>query len=150
MKQLIGVVLFSVAPSVATLATEYRAVNRYSLERVDTLETPATDLATASLAPVPRLTFYGPVQAGETLYTIALSLGIEHVTLNQIMMALFDLNPSAFPTNNINLLLQGALLRIPAQITTRSVIDARRLVAHHYRQWQQSSNLIRGPYESHQ
>ena len=55
---------------------------------------------------------YGPVENGETLSDIAASVLHDGVTMNQMMIALFQANPQAF-SNNINVLRQGAILRIP-------------------------------------
>ena len=55
---------------------------------------------------------YGPVESGETLSVIAASILHDGATMNQMMIALFQANPHAF-SNNINLLRQGAILRIP-------------------------------------
>ena len=55
---------------------------------------------------------YGPVSGGETLSGIAERALPDGVTMNQMMIALFQANPQAF-SNNINLLHEGAILRIP-------------------------------------
>lgn len=55
---------------------------------------------------------YGPVAAGETLSGIAVNFLRDGATINQTMTALFDANPQAF-SGNINVLLEGAVLRIP-------------------------------------
>ena len=59
-------------------------------------------------------TTYGPVQANQTLYRIALETRPPGVTAAQMMMALFRENPQAFHQNNINRLKIGSLLRIPS------------------------------------
>lgn len=56
---------------------------------------------------------YGPVQAGETLGDIAAGLAGEGVSREQAIVALFRANPQAFIANNLNLVRQGAVLRIP-------------------------------------
>ncbi len=56
---------------------------------------------------------YGPVQAGETLGRIAANIRAADETLDQAMVALLRANPQAFIGDNINLLRQGAVLRIP-------------------------------------
>jgi FimV-like protein len=55
---------------------------------------------------------YGPVESGETLSVIAVSLLHDGTTMEQMMIALFQANPHAF-SNNINVVHQGAILRIP-------------------------------------
>ena len=56
---------------------------------------------------------YGPVQAKETLYRIALQYRQQGVTMSQLMMSIFEANPDAFSNNNINRLKIGATLEIP-------------------------------------
>ena len=60
----------------------------------------------------PREPNYGPVRRGETLSAISEYVLIEGVTRDQMMIALFRANPRAF-TGNINVLHEGAVLRIP-------------------------------------
>jgi pilus assembly protein FimV len=55
---------------------------------------------------------YGPVQRGETLSRIADRVRPEDVTLNQMMIAIFEANPQAF-AGNINVLRAGTTLRLP-------------------------------------
>ena len=59
---------------------------------------------------------YGPVMRGETLSQIAQRQLSGNVTMNQMMIALFQANPQAFG-NNINFLREGATLRIPDEVT---------------------------------
>ncbi len=56
---------------------------------------------------------YGPVQPGETLSEIAFRIAQSNFTADQVMVAIYELNPDAF-SNNINLLKAGAVLRLPA------------------------------------
>src|SRR5690606_1376528 len=56
---------------------------------------------------------YGPVQAGETLGEIAQRLAGDGIRRDQAIVALFRANPEAFIANNLNLVRQGAVLRIP-------------------------------------
>ena len=57
---------------------------------------------------------YGPVESGETLSAIASRVLHEGVTMDQMMIALYQSNPQAF-SGNINLLHEGAVLRIPGE-----------------------------------
>lgn len=57
---------------------------------------------------------YGPVASGETLSGIAAKTSPDGVTMNQMMIALADANPAAFG-GNINMLREGAILKIPAE-----------------------------------
>ena len=67
------------------------------------------------------LDFYGPVRQGDTLWSLADFHLPTGVIVNQMMIAMFRANPDAF-NGNINLLLEGALLRIP-ELDEASQID---------------------------
>lgn len=57
---------------------------------------------------------YGPVSAGDTLWGIASGMAAgTDVSVNQMMVALFEANPDAFFDDNINALKRGAILRLP-------------------------------------
>lgn len=57
---------------------------------------------------------YGPVASGETLWSIARAhLPAGDVTMDQMMIAIVELNPNAFRDNNVNRLLRGAELEMP-------------------------------------
>ena len=57
---------------------------------------------------------YGPVASGETLWSIAsANLPAGDVTMDQMMIAIVELNPGAFRDQNINQLLRGARLQLP-------------------------------------
>ena len=57
---------------------------------------------------------YGPVESGDTLWSIAqTNLPAGDVTMDQMMIAIVELNPRAFRGRNINQLLRGAELRLP-------------------------------------
>lgn len=85
--------------------------SRASWDRASRFETasPAARVAQSGSA-----TPYGPVKRGETLSEIAETLLGNDVTMNQMMVALYDANPEAF-AGNINILREGALLQIPAR-----------------------------------
>lgn len=57
-------------------------------------------------------TNYGPVDGGETLIVIAEYVRPVGITVDQMMIALFEANPAAFG-DNINLLYEGSVLHIP-------------------------------------
>ena len=61
---------------------------------------------------------YGPVESGETLSEIASHVLHDGVTINQMMIALYQSNPEAF-SDNINVLYEGAVLRIPDETELR-------------------------------
>lgn len=55
------------------------------------------------------------VGAGETLFDIARKLQPEGATVYQTLLALFHANPQAFINGNMNLMMAGATLAVPAQ-----------------------------------
>ncbi len=89
-------------------------------------------------APAPQLAAgtYGPVQRAETLWSIASQLQPQGVTLNQMMVALYEANPNAFD-GNMNMLRAGAVLRIPETqtLTARSATAAQQEFARHLDDW---------------
>lgn len=56
---------------------------------------------------------YGPVRKGENLSGIASALKPEGVSLEQMLVALFQSNKQAFAGNNMNRLKAGQILRVP-------------------------------------
>jgi len=57
---------------------------------------------------------YGPVAAGQTLWSIANSVRPDpDLSTNQMMLAILRSNPDAFDQDNINRLKSGSVLRIP-------------------------------------
>jgi len=55
---------------------------------------------------------YGPVEGGETVSEIASIVSPDGISMNQMMIALFEANPQAFG-GNVNVLHEGAMLQIP-------------------------------------
>ncbi|PBS15085.1 ferrous iron transporter B, partial [Lysobacteraceae bacterium NML93-0793] len=81
-----------------------------------------------------------PVQAGQTLSEIAAPLAAEAgITVNQAMVLLLRTNPEAFIGGNLNLVRQGAVLRVPArdQWTECSAAEANALVREQVGQWRE-------------
>ncbi|MGI9233223.1 MAG: FimV/HubP family polar landmark protein [Woeseiaceae bacterium] len=73
----------------------------------------ATDLHREQAANPSRVDHHA-VTKGETLSGISKRYQVDGVTMNQMMIAFFRVNPKAF-NNNINILLEGASLRIPTR-----------------------------------
>ncbi|WP_421863393.1 FimV/HubP family polar landmark protein [Motiliproteus sp.] len=76
---------------------------------------------------------YGPVKKGDNLNKIASSFDCGDVTKEQIMVAIFHENPDAFPSKNMNLILEGQMLVIPRDkvLTKINASDALKLVNEH-------------------
>lgn len=66
---------------------------------------------------------YGPVQRGQTLWGIAAQYRPAGITMNQMMIAMYEANPAAF-MGNMNLLREGATLVIPDSGALASVSAA--------------------------
>jgi pilus assembly protein FimV len=89
----------------------------------------ATPVAeSAATVAAPSATDYGPVAAGQTLWSIATEVRPDaSVTMDQMLLALYRGNPSAFE-GGINGLLKGAVLRVPSLDEIAAVdADAARL-----------------------
>jgi pilus assembly protein FimV len=66
---------------------------------------------------------YGPVQRGQTLWEIAAQYRPAGITMNQMMIAMYEANPAAF-MGNMNLLREGATLVMPDASALGSVSAA--------------------------
>ncbi|MGL6316236.1 FimV/HubP family polar landmark protein [Vibrio sp. WXL103] len=66
--------------------------------------------------------FYGPVSSEETLWQIATRFRPDaQVSTQQMLLAIYQLNPSAFEAQNIHKLIPGSSLRIPSPAQVQSV-----------------------------
>ena len=83
---------------------------------------------------------YGPVQRGETLWSITQRYLPSGVTMHQMLAAMFQGNPAAF-NGNMNLLLAGASLRIPdrSDATRLSAEEATREALRQTAEWEGSA-----------
>ncbi|WP_427852986.1 FimV/HubP family polar landmark protein [Stenotrophomonas acidaminiphila] len=89
-----------------------------------------------------------PVRSGQTLSGIAGQLARDNgVSLDQAMVALLRANPEAFIRGNVNLLRQGAVLRVPesGELQRIDSAAARVLVREHVAQWRQARAPIPQP-----
>jgi pilus assembly protein FimV len=70
------------------------------------------------------------VKAGDTLYRIATRTQQPGVSLDQMLVALYRSNPSAFLGNNMNRLKAGAVLSVPSGDETRGIspTDAKQVI----------------------
>ncbi|CAH0143729.1 FimV/HubP family polar landmark protein [Stenotrophomonas lactitubi] len=116
---------------------------------------PAT-AAAAPAAPRPRAAPEAPaapalaadgsvtVQRGQTLSQIAGSLARgNQISRDRAMIALLRANPEAFIRGNVNLLKQGAVLRMPGDAALAAVdaAEAAALVREHAAQWRQARTV---------
>ena len=88
---------------------------------------PATAITTVGDTAILDTDDYGPVQSGETLWRIAMDWSAGRgLNINKVMLAILRQNPQAFSSNNINLLLRGAILRMPQRddVNSISVVSA--------------------------
>ncbi|WP_220095561.1 FimV/HubP family polar landmark protein, partial [Klebsiella quasipneumoniae] len=72
--------------------------------------------------------------ANQTLWSIASQLRpSSSVTVQQTLLAIYQLNPQAFENQNIHTLIPGSTLRVPslAQISRNSTQDAVNIMASH-------------------
>lgn len=97
-------------PQVATVATP-KAVE--PTQPSVSASAPAVPAKAAAPAASPADT-YGPVKKGDTLNKIASEMKAESVSLEQMLVALYRENQSAFIDNNMNRLKTGQILRVPA------------------------------------
>ncbi len=94
---------------------------RIEAERT-TVPTPAPAITTVGDAAIFAADEYGPVQSGDTLWRIAMDWSVGRgLNINKVMLAIQRQNPQAFSSNNINLLLRGAILRMPQSDDVNSI-----------------------------
>jgi pilus assembly protein FimV len=102
-------------------------------EQAAAVETPKAKPA----EPVQAPRIYGPVKSGETLHGIANKVRPADISLEQMMVGLYQANKKAFQNNNMNRLNRGGVLNVPsadaAQAMTRA--EAARTVRGHANEW---------------
>lgn len=87
-------------------------------------------VAESSMSRPSGSTRYGPVQATQTLWSIATDVRPPHgVTVYQTMQAIVRANPEAFIGGDVNAMMKGAMLRIPAREEIAR-IDAQQAARH--------------------
>ena len=101
--------------------------------------------------PAPAPSGDSTVVAGQTLWSIADAARPDaSITVNQMMLALQRANPEAFIDDNINLLRQGSVLRIPSrdEIVTLDATEAAALVREQAAAWQGRRQPVPQPAEA--
>jgi pilus assembly protein FimV len=80
---------------------------------------------------------YGPVKSGETLRAIAGKVKPAEVSLEQMMVGLYQANKDAFQNNNMNRLNRGRVLNVPEAEAARAntPAEAARTVRGHAEEW---------------
>lgn len=89
-------------------------------------------------APVRQPKRYGPVKSGETLRGIAAQVKPDSVTLEQMMVGLYQANRDAFYADNVNRLKRGQVLNVPEAETVHlqvSPAQAARTLRGHAEDW---------------
>jgi pilus assembly protein FimV len=85
------------------------------------------------------------VQRNDTLYRIADRYRPDQsVSVNQMMMAIYEANPNAFMGRNINLLRAGSILRIPdrAAVAALTPAEANAEVSRQYAEWRSGAASV--------
>lgn len=123
------------------LREEYqRYVDAFDIETARRQWLSFKESASLSVEEIPEQSLsesYGPVKLGEYLSSIASQIPIIDITLDQLLVHLFDTNPHAFFNDNMNALSAGAVLVIQPleQAKVVSAEDASEIVDEHYRSW---------------
>lgn len=109
---------------------------------------PAAQARTAPATPAPARAVAADgtvtVQAGQTLSAIAQDVARgAAVDRDRAMIALLRANPEAFIRGNVNLLRQGAVLRVPdaGQLQAIDAVEAAAMVREHTAQWRQARSV---------
>lgn len=107
------------APTLATPAPS--AAPKTAGPKQPLAESPKPPAAASAAAPAQATKSYGPVQASQTLWSIAKNLRIDpSVTMDQMLLALYQGNPQAFE-GGINGLLTGSRLKVPSTEEAKAV-----------------------------
>jgi len=88
---------------------------------------------------------FGPTGPSDTLWAIASRVRPDNsVSMQQVMLAIQDLNPDAFIGGNINRLKRGEVLRVPTrdQIQSRTRAEATRIVSQQNQEFQSLQRTV--------
>jgi pilus assembly protein FimV len=88
---------------------------------------------------------FGPTGPSDTLWEIAARVRPgDGVSMQQVMLAIQDLNPNAFIDGNINRLKRGEVLRMPSvdQMQSRTQAEATRVVSQQNREFQAPKRTV--------
>ncbi|MEG3766847.1 FimV/HubP family polar landmark protein [Alteromonas sp. 14N.309.X.WAT.G.H12] len=88
---------------------------------------------------------YGPINDSDTLWRIASRYRQNpNLSVYQVMVAIYELNPTAFEEKNLNLLVDGAILKLPSE-RYAARIDAEKAKQRALHDEQVFSELSKGP-----
>ena len=102
----------SVAPAVAVVSTVPSATPTPTTTSATVTSVPVTGSPSAKVEAGSDT--YGPVKRGDTLSKIAKEIKPDTVSLEQMLVALYRENKSAFTDSNMNRLRTGQILRVPS------------------------------------
>ena len=105
------------------------------------LARPSSGLATEAAADT-----YGPVQRGDTLRKIAEEVKPSSVSLEQMLVALYRENKSAFVNNNMNRLKAGQILKVPTaeEVNAVPTKEANTEIRTHVADWKTYRDQLAG------
>ena len=133
-----------IAPPMSDVSTAQTGASQGRTTSVGDVERPAYPASVSSQVGDTSASAdtYGPVARSEGLWEIAKKVRPNtSLTINQTMIALQEKNPDAFMRNNINLLKEGQVLRLPTaeEISRNSYQDAVNSVKEQSQGWKQPS-----------
>lgn len=91
-------------------------------------------LAFLPITPAKAEISYGPIKTGQSLWEVAEEIRPDNsISIEQLIYAIYNLNPDAFQSGNMNLLKKGAYLTIPdsATLINASSAEAKKLLSEH-------------------
>jgi pilus assembly protein FimV len=111
-------------PASAPVVAVPPAPSQFRLPAQPTVRAAAPSKPEPGSAPVP-VAVYGPVKASQTLWSIAKEVLVEPgVSMDQMLLALYEGNPKAFGNGSINQLLSGSRLTVPTAAQAKAVDTA--------------------------
>lgn len=136
------------APAPVAVAPQLPPAAASATTPESTAPPPTAPAPSVEQAPAQRAlgTNYGPIHRGETLSGIAKSVRPEGVTLNQMMIAIYQANPEVF-MHNINRMKAGYILRMPTASDAQaiSVADANAQVREQIETWRNKTPAAETP-----
>lgn len=91
---------------------------------------------------------YGPITSDDTLWRIAERYRQnKNLSVYQVMVAIYDLNPNAFEQQNLNLMIDGATLKLPSErfIARFNAEEARARAESDEQRWLRSAAISSNP-----